>query len=178
MLGATAGGWYHLGLLINHSRSLPIGLYKVERLSDADRAAAAGGRLAPPRGAVVVWCLPANVAAFGRRRGYLLPGACPGDAEPVLKHVAAVAGDTVIANGYGLTVDRRLLANSRALRHDASGRPAESVAAGEYVVRAGTAWLWSPYTNRSYDSRYYGAVSLDGWVGIARPIWVAGSTGR
>ena len=171
-LGATASGWYHLGLLVNHTGSLPIGLYRVERLSDAERAAAAGGRLAPPRGAVVVWCLPADVAALGRRRGYLVRGSCPGGAEPVLKHIAAVAGDTVVVGANGLRVDGHLLANSGVLSRDARGRPMIPITPGIYPVRFGTAWLWSPYTVHSFDSRYFGAVPLDGWVGVAHPVWV------
>ena len=171
-LGAGASGWYRLGLLVNHTGSLPIGLYRVERLSDAERAAAAGGRLAPLRGAVVVWCLPADVAAVGRRRGYLVRGACPGGAEPVLKHVAAAAGDTVVVSASGLTVGGRLLANSGVVERDARGRRTVPVGPGVYPVRPGTAWLWSPYTVHSFDSRYYGAVSAAGWVGVARPVCV------
>ena len=176
ILGVAATAWYHTGLVINHTGSLPPGLYRVERLSAEERAAAAAGRLVPPPGAVVVWCLPAEVGAFGRRRGYLLRGPCPGGVEPVLKHVAAIAGDTVVVGAAGLAVHGRVLAHSRALERDALGRPARAVAAGVHAVRPGTAWLWSPYSIHSYDSRYYGGVPIAGWVGTARPIWVAGST--
>lgn len=173
-LAATAGAavlWYRSGLLVNHTASLPVGLYRVTRLTAAERDAAAAGRLAPLRGAVVVWCLPDDVAAVGRRRGYLLRGPCPGDVEPVLKHVAAVPGDTVVVNAGGLAVDGGLLANSRALARDARGRPTSPVPPGIYAVTAGTVWLWSPYTPRSFDSRYYGAVTASGWLGVARPLW-------
>lgn len=101
-----------------------------------------------------------------------------GAAEPVLKHVAAVAGDTVVVGASGLTIHGHLLANSRALGRDARGRPAASVAVGVHAVRPATAWLWSPYTMHSFASRYYGAVPVDGWVGVARPVWVRRSPAR
>lgn len=165
--------WYRAGLLINHTGSMPVGIYRIARLTDAQRRAVAAGRLIPPRGAVVVWCLPADVAAIARRRGYVARGSCAGGVEPVLKHVAAVPGDTVLVDAVGLSVNGRALANSRALTRDAQGRPAAAIAPGQFVVQAGTAWLWSPYSARSYDSRYFGAVPLDGWVGLSRPVWVS-----
>ena len=171
----AAALWYHAGLLINHTGSMPVGVYRVARLTAADRRAVTEGRLVPRRGAVVVWCLPPAVAAVARRRGYVLRGACPGGVEPVLKHVAAVPGDTVVVDASGLRVNGRTLANSRALARDAEGRPAPVVAPGRFVVHVGTAWLWSSYSMRSYDSRYFGAVPLDGWVGRSRPIWVGGA---
>lgn len=171
VLGIAAVAWYSSGLLVNHTASLPVGLYRVARLTIAERVAAAAGRLAPPRGAVVVWCLPYDLAALGRRRGYLLRGPCPGDVEPVLKHVAAVPGDTVVVNAGGLAVDGHRLANSRALARDARGRSTSPVPDGIYAVTPGTVWLWSPYTLHSFDSRYYGAVTASGWVGVAQPLW-------
>ena len=169
---AFAALWYRAGILVNHSGSMPIGVYRVVRLTGAEQRAVAAGRLIPPRGAVVVWCLPPDVAFVARRRGYVLRGSCPGGVEPVLKHVAAVPGDTVVVNAAGLWVNGRALVNSRALARDAQGRSADAVASGQFVVQAGTAWLWSPYSERSYDSRYFGAVPLDGWVGLSRPIGV------
>ena len=169
---APSALWYRAGLLVNHSGSMPVGVYQVARLTNAQHWAVAAGRLIPPRGAVVVWCLPPDVASVARRRGYVLRGSCPGGVEPVLKHVAAVPGDTVLVDAAGLWVNGRVLANSRALARDAHGRPAAAVAPGQFVVQAGTAWLWSPYSERSYDSRYFGALPLDGWVGLSRPIWV------
>ncbi|GJG89650.1 putative conjugal transfer protein TraF [Gemmatimonadetes bacterium T265] len=173
----AAALWYRSGLLVNHSASMPVGIYRVARLTASERRAVAQGRLVPPRGAVVVWCLPADVGAVARRRGYVMRGSCPGGAEPVLKRVAAVPGDTVVVDASGLHVNGRLLANSRALARDAAGRAAPAVTPGRIVVHVGMAWLWSPYSMRSYDSRYFGAVPTDGWVGLTYPVWV-GETGR
>lgn len=170
--------WYGSGLLVNHSRSMPLGVYRVARLTPAERRAVVEGRLVPPRGAAVVWCLPPDIAVVARRRGYVMRGSCPGGAEPVLKHIAAVPGDTVVVDTSGLRVNGRPLANSRALARDANGRPAPAVMPGRFVVHAGTAWLWSPYSLHSYDSRYFGAVSTEGWVGLSHPIWVGGTGPR
>lgn len=171
----AAALWYHSGMLVNHSASMPVGVYRVARLTASERRAVAQGQLVPPRGAVVVWCLPADVAAAARRRRYVMRGPCPGGAEPVLKRVAAVPGDTVVVDTLGLRVNGRPLPNSRALARDAIGRPAPAVTPGRFVVHAGTAWLWSPYSLHSYDSRYFGAVSTEGWVGLSHPIWIGGT---
>lgn len=172
---AAAALWYRAGLLINHTGSMPVGLYRVARLTAAERWEVVAGRLIPPRGAVVVWCLPPDVSAVARRRRYVLRGSCPGGIEPVLKHVAAVPGDTVVVDASGLRVNGQALTNSRALARDAEARSAPAVTPGRFVVQGGTAWIWSPYSARSYDSRYFGAVPLDGWVGLGRPIWVGGT---
>jgi len=88
--GAATG--LRLGVGLNASRSAPRGVYR----SVADT---------PARGALVVVCLPAAVAAFGRARGYLGPGDCPGGAQPVLKRVGAIGGDVVELRSETVTVN-------------------------------------------------------------------------
>lgn len=174
VLGAmvtSAAAWTWAGLLLNHTASLPRGLYRVDRI--ASRTAASPETL-PTRGAVVVWCLPPDLTAFARLRGYLVRGGCSAGGEPILKLVAAVPGDTVRVDTVGMAVNGARLPNSRPLNLDSRGRPTQSVPAGVYPVRSGQVWLWSPYTAHSFDSRYYGALPIGGWVGTARPLLVSG----
>jgi type IV secretory pathway protease TraF len=59
------------GLRLNLTESLPVGLY-----------VAVGA--APARGALVLLCLPPEVAAFAKTRGYVpRGGACPGGIVPI-----------------------------------------------------------------------------------------------
>ncbi len=172
--GAVAAAWYRSGLVLNHTPSLPRGLYQLARLTPTARARVARGDSVPPRMTMVAWCLPRDVSDLARARGYVIRGSCEGGAEPILKFTAAVPGDTVTVDGRGLSVNGRRLANSRPVSHDGRGRPVPIVPPGTYPVPSGRAWLWSPYTAHSFDSRYFGSVALAGWVGTVRPIW----TGR
>ena len=159
-LGACGVAYHSSGVVFNHTASMPMGFYQVRRAAPA-----------VTRGAVVVWCLPTSLVAEAKRRGYLGGGSCPGGVESILKEVAAVPGDTVVVDPAGLAVNGRRLAGSRPLARDSRGRPVASVPHGRYVVRPGEAWLWSPHTAHSFDSRYYGALPVAGLVGVARPLW-------
>src|SRR5881296_3096055 len=89
------------GLRLNLTGSLPVGLYL-----------AAGD--VPARGALVLVCLPPEVAAFARARGYVpRGGACPGGVVPIGKPILAVAGDTVTVTRTGLLVNGRPVPNSQ-----------------------------------------------------------------
>lgn len=123
---------------------------------------------APARGDWVVACLPAGLGGFGRRRGYLGAGPCPGGAAEVLKRVAALPGDRVRVTPGGLVVDGRPLAGTARRRRDSSGRPIPAIAAGSYRVAPGSLWLYSSTVPTSWDSRYYGAVPLAGVRSHAR----------
>jgi conjugative transfer signal peptidase TraF len=157
--------WHRSGLILNHTGSMPVGFYRLRPAPGRP-----GGQLA--RGATVVWCLPTPLVVEARRRRYLVRGQCPGGVEPILKMVAALPGDTVVVDAIGLTVNGRRLPNSHPVAFDSHGRRLSAVPRGVHVVPPGYAWLWSPHTALSFDSRYYGAVPISGLVGLARPVWV------
>src|SRR2546427_8693759 len=140
-----AAGWI-AGLRLNLTGSLPVGLYL-----------AAGA--APARGALVLVCLPPEVAAFARARGYVpRGGACPGGLVPVGKPVLAIGGDTVTVTSSGLLLNGMPVPNSQALATDRKGRPLPQLPTGRHVVRPGSVWILSSYSRFSFDSRYFGAV--------------------
>lgn len=120
------------------------------------------------RDAWVVACLPPQAGRFGRHRGYLSPGRCPGRASEVLKRVAALPGDQVHVDPAGLTVNGRPLPGTARLSLDRRGRPVPAVEAGPRTVPPGTVWLYSAHSPRSWDSRYYGGVPLAGVRSTAR----------
>jgi len=151
------------GLRLNLTGSLPVGLY-----------VAAGA--APVRGALVLVCLPPEVAVLARARGYVpRGGACPGGVVPIGKPVLASAGDTVTVTPTGLLMNGAPVPNSQALAMDRKGRPLPQLPTGRYVVRSGTVWILSSYSRLSFDSRYFGAVETAQVRARIRRLWTAGS---
>jgi conjugative transfer signal peptidase TraF len=169
-LAAAAVLWHRSGLVFNHTASMPVGFYRVQRMQRA-RGDEPAQRISLTRGVTVVWCLPERLVGQARRRGYLVRGRCPGGVEPMLKTVVAIPGDSVVVDSAGMTVNGWRLPNSRPLTFDSRGRRLTGIPRGKYVVPPGQAWLWSPYHASSFDSRYYGAVPVSGLVGLARPVW-------
>jgi len=133
------------GLRLNTTSSMPRGLYR-----------SLGGPVTT--GAWVSVCLPSEIARFGVERSYLGAGSCPNGTEPVLKVVAAVAGDVVQVTAAGVAVNGELLAHSRALERDRGGRELVAYSAGVRTLATGELWLHSPFEERSWDSRYFGPV--------------------
>ena len=155
LTGAAACGL----LRANLSESRPIGLYAVRPGT------------APHRGMLAVACLPEGLGAEAMILGYLQHGDCPGGAEPVLKPVAAAAGDTVDVTAAGVSVNG-VPAVPPALAQDSRGHAAASVPPGRYPVPEGAVWLLSAHSPRSWDSRYWGPVPESVVRGEAWPLLV------
>jgi conjugative transfer signal peptidase TraF len=156
------GACWLAGLRLNLTGSLPVGLY-------------VASRAAPVRGALVLACLPASVAAFAKERGYVpRGGACPGGVVPVGKPVLAIPGDTVTVTPTGLLVNGAPVSNSRPLAADRKGRPLPQLALGRYDVGPGELWVVSSYSRLSFDSRYFGAVEAAQVRVSVRRLWTAG----
>jgi conjugative transfer signal peptidase TraF len=151
------------GLRINHTASLPMGLWRIET---------PGGAI--ERGDIVSICPPdTDVFRVARTRGYVPYGRCPGGYEPLLKPVAAIAGDIVTVTPGRLLVNDEALPNSVALAADSAGRPLPRYAAGIFTVPEGELWLVSSFNGASFDSRYFGAVPASLVIGTARPVWTS-----
>ncbi|WP_092788132.1 S26 family signal peptidase [Rhodospira trueperi] len=136
-------------LVWNASASAPVGLYRV---------------VARPveRSAPVLVRPSADMAALAAERGYLPAGV------PLIKRVAAVAGDHVCAIGsavvlHTLTVVRRLDA-------DAAGRPLPRWS-GCRRLADGEVFLLMADAPDSFDSRYFGSVPSASVMGRLVPLW-------
>ena len=150
------------GVRLNLTGSLPVGLYVTS-----------GAR--PARGALVLACLPPQVAMFARERGYVpRGGGCPGGVVPVGKRVLALTGDSVTVTSSGLVVNGMPVANSLPLTADRKGRPLPRLVAGRYVVAPGRVWILSSYSRFSFDSRYFGAVETAQVRASLKGLWTAG----
>lgn len=145
-----------LGIRLNLTPSEPIGIWRIARL---DRPVAVGN--------LVFVCPPQRSdMRRARERGYLRSGRCPGGFAPLIKSVAAIAGQR-IEIGAAVGIDGVLLSHSRLLAVDGRGRPLTSYGGG--VVAAGEVFLHSP-VRASFDSRYFGPVPACGILGLAREV--------
>jgi conjugative transfer signal peptidase TraF len=141
----TAGGLQFGGIRVNASASLPIGLYRITSNQSAK---------------LIEFCPAEPFGSLSANRAYRGKGNCPDGAEPLMKPIAAVTGDTVELSAAGVTVNDRLLPNSAPLPFDTKRRPLQHWAFGKYRVGSGTVWVISTYNQRSFDSRYFGPIPL------------------
>jgi conjugative transfer signal peptidase TraF len=159
-LGLAAGGVALLGLsalpqarpwlVWNASASAPMGLYRV---------------VAGPveRGDWVLVRPPAEVAVLAAERGYLPLGV------PLVKRVAASAGDTICARMGALFINGQEVA--RALVRDRAGRPMPRWT-GCRSLGAEEIFLLLPPPD-SFDSRYFGPVPRTLVIGRLAPLWTS-----
>ena len=105
-------------------------------------------------------CLPPEVARFGRGRGYLGTGDCPGGVQPAIKQVIALPGDIVEVTPAEVRVNGRPLPRSATAAVDSAGRPLPHVPWGRRLVAPEQVWLLGPGDPRSWDSRYFGPLRL------------------
>ena len=147
-----------VGIRINTSYSLPLGLYIVT----ADQSAQ-----------LVEFCPAEPFASQSSARGYRTGGfACPDGRAPLLKPIVATGGDIVAMSAEGITVNGTHLPRTQPLTADAAGRPLQAWPTGVYRVDAGFVWVASTYNRGSYDSRYMGPIRIQQIRCRLRPIWV------
>jgi conjugative transfer signal peptidase TraF len=144
-------GW--LGLRLNASPSLPLGIY-----------------IASDAGRLVEFCPAEPYASIGITRGYRAPGACADGGAPLLKPVVATSGDVVNMSADGISVNGVHVASTAPLPTDTKGRPLSHCPFGRYAVPAGMVWVASSYNGRSFDSRYFGPVPMTAIRNRLRPL--------
>lgn len=144
---ATAISPPPLLLVWNATASVPIGLYIVTQT-------------VPKRGDLLLTHLPHEMELLAISRGILSAG------TPVLKPVAALAGDRVCRTGPLVSINRRFAAIARGL--DARGRRLPTWR-GCRRLSAGRVFLLARHPD-SFDSRYYGPLHLVLSRGVAHPV--------
>ena len=137
-------------LVWNASPSSPLGLYFV------GPAEAVG-----PGDMVIAWP-PDDARELGARRHYLPRNV------PLVKRVAAAAGDRVCAVGDAVYVNGRLETFRRVA--DPSGRPMPWWTGCEDIAE-GDLFLLTPGAPEAFDGRYFGITARRQIVGRARLIW-------
>jgi len=146
------------GIYINTTPSLPVGLYRV-----VDEPVTKGTYVAfcPPQRDVFDWALA---------RGYIHPGACSGGYGQLLKRVYAVAGDTVLIDRSGITVNGELLPNSAPIHTDAYGATLPQYRLNA-VLGESEFLLLSDLNPHSFDARYFGVIEHAQIVLVVRPLF-------
>jgi conjugative transfer signal peptidase TraF len=164
-LGFVAGllsAAHALGLRVNWTSSMPLGLYR-EAPARTERRE------------TVLICLPKEVARVGRQRRYLPLGDCPEGVSPIVKEIVAIAGDVIELQEDFLVVNGVVMDRTSLRSVDSLGRPLAHVQLGRRLVADGEVWVLGIDRSRSWDSRYFGAVPVGAIVGSARPILTLGS---
>ena len=136
-------------LIWNASASVPVGLYRVEKTSVL-RA-----------GDLVIVTPPEPLANFLADGGYLPRGV------PLMKHVAALPGQSVCRSGLTVTIDAVTVGEVR--ERDSRGR-ALPVWQGCRVIAAGEVLLMNARAD-SLDGRYFGPLPAASIIGRAAPLW-------
>jgi conjugative transfer signal peptidase TraF len=136
-------------LIWNASASAPIGFYW--RIAGA-----------PSRGDLVLARAPFWARKVAAERHYLPLNV------PIVKRVAAVAGEVVCASGAAISIDGRVVAHR--LASDRMGRPlpqwegCETLGAGEF-------FLLTADVPDSFDGRYFGVTEWRDIIGRLVPLW-------
>jgi conjugative transfer signal peptidase TraF len=145
------------GYRLNLSRSMPLGLYKVQPIKTSLK-----------RGDLVVFCLSAEQIP----KRLILPksNGCPSGTLPFLKTIVGVPGDYVETLSSGVFVNGDFVPESGCsveaqlpcikYRQTLPSR-------GYWVFGSGASRLLAAY---SFDSRYFGPIDLDLIQGVAQPL--------
>ncbi|WP_158815377.1 S26 family signal peptidase [Methylocapsa sp. S129] len=136
----------------NASASAPIGLYAVSPANQLQI------------NDLVVVRPPADAAAFLAEGGYLPRGV------PILKHILALAGQTVCRLGSAVSIDAMPVGYAR--ERDSRGR-ALPVWQGCRVLAKDEVFLMN-WAADSFDGRYFGPLPTASIVGRATPLWTDG----
>ena len=146
------------GFYINTTPSLPVGLYRI-----VDEPVS--------KGAYVAFCPPqSDVFEMAVTRGYINAGNCPGGTRQLLKRVHAVAGDLVLIDETGITVNGLWLPNSAPLSTDAYGAALPQYSF-DAVLGESEYLLLSDLNPHSLDARYFGVIDRAQIVHVVRPVF-------
>ena len=144
-----------VGLRINTSPSLPVGLYR----ATSDQAAN-----------LVEFCPANSFGALALERGYRSAGSCRDGGAPLLKPVIASRGDVVEISRTGIAVNGWAIPNTAPMSADFKGRRLAPWPSGRYAVASGEIWVASSFNARSFDSRYFGPVPVAAIHDHVRPL--------
>jgi conjugative transfer signal peptidase TraF len=138
------------GFRLNVTPSIPLGIWRLHPAAELKR------------GDTVTLCLPdTELAREARRRQYLMPGSCPGDFMPLIKPVAAIAGDKVRIAEDGIEINGIKVPDTQVFTEDPEKRALTAAFIGTRVVPQGMVFVLSNFTVLSFDSRYFGMIPIE-----------------
>ena len=147
---ATAAWKMPARLIWNVSASVPVGLYLVRPMRDLQS------------GELVAAMPPRPLASFMVTRRYL------GVGVPMLKHVAALSGQTVCRSKRRVLVDGAVVAMARRVDSRSRALPFWS---GCHRVARSEVFLLNANVGDSFDGRYFGMLPRSTVIGRVVPVW-------
>ena len=144
----------HSGLVLNLSKSVPVGLYR---------------RVPAASAAYIGFCLPAATVQEAVRAGLEIGrGECFGNVAPVLKpYIHASTQHPLLYSNRGFTFDGALLPNTAPKARSKQGTPLVHFPFGAYTDGV---WAVSDFSRDSFDSRYFGPVESRAILFHATPV--------
>jgi conjugative transfer signal peptidase TraF len=158
-LGIAALAWPSLHtpvarVVYNPSDSVPRGWYRID---PADSLHV---------GSIVLTRIPAGAVELAARRGYLP------ERIPLLKRIGAMTPQQVCIDDHAVRIDGVVLAT--ALKADRLGRLLP-IWQQCRALHDGELFLLSTTNSASFDSRYFGPVTVSAVIGSAQPLWTWGT---
>jgi conjugative transfer signal peptidase TraF len=122
---------------------------------------------APQRGGFAATCLTPQIAGYGIARDYLSSGSCDTGTVLVLKMIQGLPGDRFVVKNRFLELNGH---SYYIMDHDSSRRALKVFYdQREGVVDKGKYILLSSFVKNSWDSRYWGPVSIQF---LLKPLWL------
>ncbi len=149
---------YLLGYRFNHSTSYPFGLYQLT-----------GQQAHYKKGELILFCPPNRpILHTALERHYLNAGTCDGGFEPVIKKIFGVTGDKVSFK-QTININNTPIPHTRRLQTDSKGRSLPQLS--DFIISPHHLFVLSDHKPTiSFDSRYYGEVSIHNVIGGIKPI--------
>lgn len=135
--------------LINISPSIPLGLYRIEKLDK-------GSIKILQHGDIVALCLMPKVEEQGLQRRYILPGLKCRKSNPLIKTIFAVPGDNISLAMEKITLNGKNFP-FRTLKYDSQNRSLDIYPRGAYK-HTSNYWVIGSHVANSWDSRYWGPI--------------------
>ncbi|MEN5023211.1 conjugative transfer signal peptidase TraF [Pantoea agglomerans] len=153
----VAGLGYAVGLRVNTTGSIPVGLYRLTH--------------APvEKGQYVMFCPPDRpLFREAQKRGYIGAGFCPGGLGDMMKKILAAKGDQVTFTPDGVKVNDVLVPFSKPLNADPSGRILPRLS-GTALLTDGEYLLMTDRSRVSFDGRYFGVVTASQIQAVLKPV--------
>ena len=147
----------YVGLIINITPSIKKGFY-----------VKSSGEIG--RGDIVSVCLREPYKQIALERKYIAKGTKCSGADPLVKEVLAMPGDTVVlaADYIEVNAHKYILPTHRV---DSAGRKLAAYPRGTYARTSGY-WLVGSNSEKSWDSRYFGPVGKEQIIAKLKPLLV------
>lgn len=145
--------WMFFDLTLNLTHSFPVGIYQVDKKS------------AWQKGDLVVVCPENNQQFQINFHNNLSSGKCATGTEPLLKKIAATAGDVVEVKDF-VYVNRVIQKNSKV--YSKYNGIKKYPCYGKHTIRQNRVWIMSDYNQLSFDSRYFCEVPTSNVIGKAK----------